>query len=150
MFTNISENSGVFVNTVQEFPQRSSIYSINKCEDQVIGFEFVEKQLNSQTQCCSNSLVHLCAPIIVSSNIPLENVEFYATDDPCFKDWVVIKKDTPSVEIQRDVNNNATGILVRFFNHETCCYPTQMGFKLYGIDVNDCKYSIARGLLIFK
>ncbi len=56
----------------------------------------------------------------------------------------------PQIEIQRDVNQGVTGILVRFSQLETCCYPLNMAYKLYAIDESGCKYTITKGLLIFR
>lgn len=139
----------IFVNSVQETPKRVAVYAVNRCEDQVIGFEFVTKSYN-KSSCCPNELIHLCVPIELVSSIPLEKAYFLATDDPCYKSWIVNKEIDPHISIQRNTSGEATGILVRFFANETCCYPHQMAFRLYGLDQNDCKFSLASGLLIFK
>lgn len=152
MFTHedIQNENKIIVNPVQEYPQRVSVYSLYKCEDQVIGFEFLKRE-ESGTKCFNNILVNLCVPIEMI--YPLENiesVEFIATDDPCYTDCLVIKTTTPDIEIERDIDNNILGILVKFFREETCCFPTQLSFKLLAVHENGSKFSIARGLLVFK
>lgn len=150
MLTNIKENENkVFVNPIQETPQRTSIYSISRCENQVIGFEFIKLKSENNTNCLNNVLINLCVPIEVLSPIEIESAEFRATDDPCFKEWVTIKDKEPELEIQRDSSNLVTGILVRF-GSETCCYSTQMAYKLIGKDKNNSIFSLSQGLLIFK
>lgn len=148
--TGTLSDSGVYTNSVQENPSRVSIYGINRCEDQVIGFEFISRQYINNPTCCGTNIPHLCIPIEIVTPIVLETVEFWATDDPCYKDWTVKKIEEPSVEIQRDSEDNATGILVRFFKNESCCYPPQMAFKLLSIDSTGCKYTLSHGLLIFR
>lgn len=151
MFTPDKKKEGkVFVNPVQESPQRLSIYAINKCEDQVIGFEFISNQYTNDPTCTNNILINLCVPIEVVTPIEIESAEFWVTDDPCFKDWLVKKIAEPDIEIQRDTNSNAIGIVVRFSQYETCCYPSQAAFRLYGFDDNGCKYTLSSGLIIFR
>jgi hypothetical protein len=146
-----SEQSGTYINPIQTKPERINIYGINRCEDQVIGFEFVAKQyIDQPIKCCNSAFPHLCTPIEISSPIVLENVEFWATEDSCYQDWTVKKVTAPFIEVQRDSNNNATGILVRFSKNESCCYPVQMAFRLLNFDSTGCKYSIATGLLVFR
>lgn len=155
MFTQpIKNENKVFVNPVQESPNRISIYGINKCEDQVIGFEFVSNQYVDDPRCCGNIMAHLCIPIEIVTPIQLDSVEFWATDDPCYKEWVIQKNQEPDVEIQRiDAEDSAdvTGIVVRFSQYDTCCYPPQMAFRLYGFDTaTGCKYILSAGLLMFR
>ena len=153
MLTHSSETlqeSSTFVNPIQEIPIRHSIYSINKCEDQVIGFEFVAHKLSPEkTYLCNNIAVSLCVPLENVKPFDLDTAEFWATDDPCYNSWLVKKITTPEVDIQRDVDNKVIGILVRFSKNESCCYPLNMAFRLYGI-IDDCKFSLSQGLLIFK
>lgn len=148
--TDTSDENKVFINPIQEFPGRLVVYSVNRCEDQVIGFEFVSKQYESNPRCCGSAIVNLCVPVEVPNPIELHNAEFWATDDPCYKDWVTKKTEEPGIEIQRDNEEKVTGILVRFSKHDTCCYPLQMAFKLYGFDESECKYFLTSGLLIFR
>lgn len=151
MFTPDKNKEGkVFVNPIQESPQRVSIYAINKCEDQVIGFEFISSQYTDAPVCHNNILINLCVPIDIVTPITIDRAEFWATDDPCFNEWVVKKTLLPDVEIERNVELNATGILVRFSQYETCCYPTQLAFRLYGFDDTGCKYTLSSGLIIFR
>lgn len=154
MFTeknkNQNEESVVFVNPIQEYPIRSSVYAINKCEDQVIGFEFVTKSKTAKGKCFNGVPINVCVPVEVSSQVELSEVEFLATDDPCYQNWKITKTEKPSIEVQYDLNGEyAVGVLVRFFKEDTCCYPSQMAFRLNAID-NKCKYSISRGLLVFR
>lgn len=147
----LSSDNGVTANSIQETPKRLAVYGINRCEDQVIGFEFVSKQYTQDPPvCCSNNLIHLCVPVEVVTPIVLETAEFWATSDPCYKDWEVKKTEEPSIEVQRDTDDNATGILVRFSRYESCCYPIQMAFRLYALDSQGCKYTLSYGLLIFR
>lgn len=151
MFTqDIEDENKVIVNPVQESPSRSSIYAINRCEDQVIGFEFISKKYIDNPICCSSISHHLCIPIDVVTPIPLDTVEFWATDDPCYKDWIIKKNTEPDVEVQRDGDNNVTGIIVRFSQYESCCYPLQLAFRLYALDSEGCKYSLSSGLLLIR
>lgn len=146
----LSSDNGVVANSVQENPSRLSLYGINRCEDQVIGFEFVTKQYTKEPDCCSNNLIHLCAPIEVVTPIVLEKAEFWATSDTCYQDWEIKKTEEPSIEVQRDTNGDATGVLVRFSRYESCCYSIQMAFRLYALDSQGCKYRLAYGSLIFR
>lgn len=151
MFTNdTSDTNRRIVNAIQESPGRLSIYSINRCEDQVIGFEFVSRQYESSPHCCGSTIVNLCVPIEVLSPIQFNTAEFLAGDDGCYKEWIISKTEEPDVEIQRDTDNKVTGVLVRFSRHDTCCYPINMAFKLRGIDVNGCNILLSSGLLIFR
>lgn len=145
----LSNEPGVFANSIQENPARVSIYGINRCEDQVIGFEFISKQYNNNPE-CRNQILQLCIPIEVKAPIVLDTAEFWATSDPCYKDWEIKKTEEPSIEVQRDSDDNATGVLVRFSRFESCCYPIQMAFRLYALDDQGCKYRIAHGTLIFR
>lgn len=153
MFTNdTSDENKPLINPVQYSPGRLSLYSINRCEDQVIGFEFITKQYQSNPRCCGSAIVNLCVPIEVIQPIELQRAEFWATDDPCYKDWIVKKIAEPYIEIQRNNDDLVTGILVRFSN-ETCCYPLQMAYKLYAfqtVDNIECKYLLSSGLLLFR
>lgn len=147
----ITESSKDYVNPIQTSPLRASIYSINRCQDEVIGFEFVKQQyIPRSIRFCNNVAVSLCSPVETVNPIILENAEFWATDDPCYQKWIVKKIELPDIEIQRDVDDKVIGILVRFFNYESCCYPVQMAFRLQGIDSSGCKFILASGLLIFK
>lgn len=151
MFTNDNSDEGKrTINAIQESPGRLSVYSVNRCEDQVIGFEFVSRQYQVTPRCCGSAIVNLCVPIEVLSPIELEGAEFLATDDPCYKSWIVKKNEEPNVELQRDDDDNVTGILVRFSRDDTCCYPSQMAFRLYGSDTTECKFLLSSGLLIFR
>lgn len=151
MFTQDIENENkIFINPVQESPTRISIYGINRCEDQVIGFEFITKQYVDNPTCIGGINHFLCIPVNVTAPITLEEVQFWATDDPCYKDWTVKKDKEPDVEIQRDGDSNATGVVVRFSQYETCCYPPQLAFRLYAFDSTGCKYLLSSGLLIFR
>lgn len=148
--SNKSDENLSYINPIQTKPIRNSIYLMNRCEDQVIGFEFVSKKYNQQTSCCSSLITHLCAPIEIISPIDIVSAEFQATDDECYKEWIVKKTTVPSIELQLNQDNKVIGVLVRFFSNETCCYPFQMAFKLFGIDNQGCKYSLSSGLLVFK
>lgn len=149
MFTTTNQEKKL-VNAVQESPGRLLTCLVNRCEDQVIGFEFVVKEYQSNPRCCGNAIVNLCVPIDFINPIQLARAEFWATDDPCYKDWTVKKTKLPSIELQRNTALAVTGILVRFSDEESCCYPLNMAFILYGIDANDCKYRLSNGLLIFR
>ena len=151
MFTNdTSDNNKVFINPVQESPGRLAIYSINRCEDQVIGFEFISKRYENNPRCFGSAIVNLCVPVEVVTPIQLDRAEFWATDDTCYKDWLVKQTTEPSIEVQRDSNDAVTGVLVRFSQHDTCCYPLSMAFRLYAFDTSNCKYLLSSGLLIFR
>ncbi len=119
MFTNDNNDKNKrIINPIQESPGRLAVYAINRCEDQVIGFEFVSRQYQSDPKCCGSVIVNLCVPIELLDPIQLEKAEFWATDDACYKNWVVKKVSEPHLEIQRDVDGDVTGILVRFSNEE--------------------------------
>lgn len=151
MFTPNTENSGiVYVSPVQEAPLRLNIYSIDRCMDQTIGFEFLTNEYPSNPKCFGKVLVNLCVPVPIVSEIVLTSAEFVATDDPCFKDFIVDINTFPEIELIRNPTGNVTGILVRFYRQDTCCYPTQMAFQLWGYDANGCKSILARGLLSFR
>lgn len=151
MFTNdTSDQNKRIINAVQESPGRLAVYSINRCEDQVIGFEFVSKIYESNPRCCGSAIVNLCVPIEVINPIELDSAEFWATDDPCYKDWIIKKVEEPHIEIQRNLENNVTGILIRFSKNDTCCYPSSMAFRLYSFDESGCKYLLSSGLLVFR
>lgn len=151
MFVNdTSDENKILVNPIQESPNRLSVYSINRCEDQVIGFEFVTRQYQNNPTCFGSAIINLCVPIEVLSPLDIYNVEFWATDDPCYKDWTIKKTEEPFIEIQRDNDEQVTGILVRFSDDESCCYPISMAYKLYAFDETGCKYLLSSGLLIFR
>lgn len=147
---NNSDNGKKFVNAIQESPLRLDVCSVNRCEDQVIGFEFVAKGYQVNPQCCGNAIVNMCVPIEVLDPIPYDSIEFWATEDTCYKDWTIIKKNSPEIEIQRNSDDKVTGVLVRFSKTESCCYPLNMAYKLFAFDETGCKHSIATGLLVFK
>lgn len=151
MFTNNFDNENkLLINPVQETPPRSQLYALNKCEDQVIGFEFISREYESNPNCFNGISIHLCVPVEVVKPISVDSVEFTATNDPCYKDLIVQKTELPEIEILRDIDSNCTGILVRFSQYESCCYPNQMAFKLYLKDDTGCKYTISSGLLFFR
>lgn len=151
MFTNdTSDENKLIVNPIQNSPNRLAVYAINRCEDQVIGFEFVTRKYQSNPTCFGSAIVNLCIPVEILSPIELENAEFWATNDTCYKDWIIQKKLPSEIEVQRDIDDKVTGILVRFSNEESCCYPLNMAFRLYGFDNNNCKFLISTGLLIFR
>lgn len=163
MFTNDKERCGpklpkttleqdqidVFVNPIQESPQRVSIYSISKCEDQVIGFEFVSIGKSPTFKCFGKTLVNFCDSIEIPTPISLKSIIFKATSDPCYIDWEIEKTTDPDIEVQYS-NTKISGVMVRFFKNETCCFPSQMAFKLIGTDINCSTFSLASGLLVFK
>lgn len=151
MFTSDnSDENKLLVNPIQESPGRLAIYSINRCEDQVIGFEFTTKQYQTNPTCCGSAIVNLCIPIQVITPIELASAEFWATDDPCYKDWIIKKTNNPFIEIQRDNDDKVTGILVRFSQTESCCYPVNIAYRLYAFSEEDCKYLLSSGLLVFR
>lgn len=151
MFTPNTENDGVIhVNPVQISPHRLSIYGIDRCQDQVIGFEFVTNEYSSDPKCFGNILINLCVPVEVLSELVIDSAEFVATDDPCFKEFIIDIKESPQITLQRNIDNNVTGVIVHFYKQDTCCYPNQMAFQLWGTTEEGCRSIIARGLLYFR
>lgn len=142
---------GVTTSSIQFSPLRNQIYAIDRCADSVIGFEFVQKSLVvRQNNLCNNVLVNLCVPVNSVSPMDIKSARFIATEDTCFKDYKIDQSTAPFVEIQRDSANLATGILIRFFKPDTCCYPLQMAFRLLIIDQNDCEIIISKGILYLR
>jgi hypothetical protein len=151
MFTsNTSDENKIITNPIQESPGRLAVYAINRCEDQVIGFEFVSKNYQNNPQCCGSAIVNLCIPVELITPIQLDRAEFWATDDPYYKEWILKYEIEPYIEVQRDFNNNVTGILVRFSQTDTCCYPINMAYRLYAFALDGSKYLLSSGLLFFR
>lgn len=147
----LTSDDTIILNPAQERPKRLSIYAINRCENQVIGFEFTKKeQVPTSTNFCNNVVVNSC--VIVESPVSLgsESFEFLATDDPCFDNWLINKTESPHIEIQKNDDDLVVGVLVNFFKDETKCLPNQIAFRLYINDENNCRYRLSSGLLLIR
>jgi hypothetical protein len=154
MFTEKSDYVGepkLGVNPVQFSPLRSKIFSINRFADEVIGFEFIKGGLDN---CCHSVLglvaINFCLPTSSVVGLDISRVEFLATDDPCYKKNLIEKTASPGLVLEKDAAGKITGVLVRFFRDETKCLPTQLAYKLYVYDKQDCRIPLSEGLLIFK
>lgn len=141
-----------FSNPVQFQPVNTSLYAIDRCTDTAIGFEFYQQQVQpTQFRYCNKILVTECVPVAIPQSMNLSKVEFYATEDPCYRLWDVYKssENTNDIELQYNENENVIGVIVRFFSTETEDLPIRMAYRLYGYE-DDCKILLAQGDLNLK
>lgn len=143
----------MYTKPVQFSPITNSIFLLDRNIDTAIGFEFMSEQLEPYTQVCNQTFVSSCVGTSSPAPQDIDEVEFIATEDVCFKVLNVLKKsvdNTPAVELQFDVSNKLIGVIIRFFKHETFCLPSSMSYRLYGFSPTNTRVVLSQGLLIFK
>ncbi len=116
-----------------------STVKIDGCSETMLGFEFISEQPSiGKRRYCNKVLVHECVSVPTEEALDLDKVVLLATNDPCYtyfnyyKSSEQIEDIAPSIELQLNISNLVTGVIITFTKEETTAVPTRLAYRLYG------------------